>query len=278
MSTDAATSHQIRDGWERLAARFDEHTTPLTMAFAEQLLDRVDVGPGVRLLDVACGTGALSIPAARRGAQVLGVDLAPAMIERLAARARAEGLDALEPRVMDGTALDFADATFDVAVSLNGVSLFPDVDAGLAEIARVLQPGGRALVAAFGSPHTVEFLGYFLAALQVAVPGFTPPPTDPPPPPFQLADPHVFRQRLTAAGLRDVAVEPVTWEMPFASAAHFWDVVTSSNPLGAALVADLTDQQRADTRQVADGMLRERSHGRPRCVLTAEMNVGLGHH
>lgn len=276
MSTDAVTTHQIRDGWERLAARFDEHTTPLTMAFATQLLDRGDVGPGVRLLDVACGSGALSIPAARRGAEVVGVDIAPAMVERLAARARAEGLATLEARVMDGTALDLPAATFDVAVSLNGVSLFPDVDGGLAEMARVLQPCGRALVAAFGSPRKVEFLGYFLAALQAAVPGFTPPPTDPPPPPFQLADPNVFRQRLTAAGLRDVTVEPVTWEMPFASAAHFWDVVTSSNPIGAALVADLTDQQRADTRQVAEGMLRERSQGRPQAVLTAEMNVGLG--
>lgn len=276
MSTDAATSHEIRDGWDRLAARFDEHTTPLTMAFAAQLLDRLDIGPEVRMLDVACGSGALSIPAARRGAQVIGVDLAPAMIERLAARARAEGLDTVEARVMDGTALSFADATFDVAVSLNGVSLFPDVDGGLAEMARVLEPGGRAQVAAFGSPDTVEFLGYFLAALQAAVPGFTPPSTDPPPPPFQMADPQTFRQRLTAAGLRDVTVEPVTWEMPFASAAHFWDVVTNSNPLGAALVADLTDQQRADARQVADGMLRERSQGRPEATLTAEMNVGLG--
>lgn len=276
MSTDAAPTDQIRDGWERLAARFDEHTTPLTMAFAEQLLGRVDVGPGVRMLDVACGSGAVSIPAARRGAEVIGVDLAPTMIDRLAARARDEELDTLQARVMDGTALAFADATFDVAVSLNGVSLFPDVDRGLAEMTRVLEPGGRALVAAFGSPDTVEFLGYFLAALQAAVPGFTPPPTDPPPPPFQLADPQTFRQRLVEAGWRDVTVEPLTWEMPFESATHFWDVVTHSNPLGAALVADLTEPQRADVRQVAEGMLRERSQGRPEATLTAEMNVGLG--
>lgn len=276
MSTDAATSHRVRGGWQRIAARFDEHTTPLTMAFAEQLLDRVDVGPGVRVLDVAAGSGALGIPAARRGAEVIGVDIAPAMIDRLAARARDERLDTLEGRVMDGTALAFPDGTFHVAVSLNGVSLFSDVDRGLAEMARVLQPGGRALVAAFGSPDTVEFLSYFLAALQAAVPGFTPPPTDPPPPPFQMADPRTFRQRLVEAGLRDVTVEPATWEMPFESAAHFWDVVTSSNPLGAALVADLTDQQRADVRRVADGMLRERSQGRPEATLTAEMNVGLG--
>ncbi len=163
-----------------------------------------------------------------------------------------------------------------MAVSLNGVSLFPDVDRGLAEMTRVLEPGGRALVAAFGSPDTVEFLGYFLAALQAAVPGFTPPPTDPPPPPFQLADPQTFRQRLVEAGWRDVTVEPLTWEMPFESATHFWDVVTNSNPLGAALVADLTEPQRADVRQVAEGMLRERSQGRPEATLTAEMNVGLG--
>lgn len=276
MSTDAAPPRAVRDGWDRIASGFDQHTTPLTMAFAEQLLDRVDVDPGVRLLDVAAGSGALGIPAARRGAAVVGVDIAPAMIERLAARARDEGLSTLEARVMDGTALDFADATFDVVVSLNGVSLFPDVDRGLAEMARVLRPGGRALVAAFGSPSTVEFLGYFLAALQAAVPGFTPPPADPPPPPFQMADPDVLRRRLAEAGLHGVTVEPVTWEMPFESATHFWNVVTSSNPIGAALVADLTERQRTDVQQVAEGMLRERSQGRPRAILTTEMNIGLG--
>lgn len=276
MTAQTPTTEQVRQGWEGIAVGFDEHVTPQSIGFAEDVLARVRLGPGVRFLDVAAGTGALSIPAARRGAQVVAVDLAPIMVERLEARARAEGLSNLEASVMDGTALDLPDASFDVVASLNGISLFPDLEAGLRELVRVLEPGGRGLIAAFGSPRKAEFLGWFLGALQAAVPDFAPPPMDPPPLPFQVADPEVLRQRMTDAGLGEVTVEPVTWHMPFRSADHFWHLVTSSNPIGAALVAELTAEQRDDVRRVLDGMLRERSGGRPGATLTAEMNIALG--
>lgn len=276
MSAQAPTTEQVREGWDRIAPGFDEHVTPVTLGFAETILDRLQLGPDMRFLDIGAGTGGLSIPAARLGVEVVAVDIAPTMIERLNARARREGLSNLEGRVMDGTALDLDDGSFDVAASLNGVSLFPDLEAGLRELVRVLQPGGRGLVAAFGAPQRVEFLGWFLGALQAAVPGFAPLPMDPPPPPFQLAAREVLRQRLTEAGLGGVTVETVTWHMPFRSADHFWEVVTSSNPIGAALVADLTGEQQTGVRQVLDGMLRERSGGHPGATLTAEMNIGLG--
>lgn len=276
MSTQVPTAAQVRDGWDRIAPGFDEHVTPVTTGFAEDVLDRLQLGPDVRFLDIGAGTGALSMPAARRGAEVVAVDIAPAMIERLNARARSEGLSNLEGRVMDGTDLDLADGSFDVVASLNGVSLFPDLEAGLRELVRVLKPGGSGLIAAFGAPRRVEFVGWFLGALRAAVPGFTPLPMDPPPPPFQLADREVFRGRLTDAGLGAVTVETATWPMPFRSASHFWDVATSSNPIGGALVADLTAEQQAEVRQVLEGMLRERSGGQPGATLTAEMNLGLG--
>ena len=88
------------------------------------MLGRAGLRPGERLLDVAAGTGALGLPAARFGAQVLATDIAPAMIERLEARARAEGLTNIEARVMDGHALELEDDTFDVSASQLGVSLF----------------------------------------------------------------------------------------------------------------------------------------------------------
>lgn len=276
MSTPTPAQAPGRDAWEAIAPAFDQLVTPLNLRYGEMIVDRLGVQPGTRLLDVAAGSGAVSIPAARRGAEVLAVDLAPTMIERLAARARAEGLANLAGRVMDGTALTLGDGSVDVAASLHGVSTFPDLDGGLREMVRVTRGGGTVLVAAFGALAKAEFLGFVVNAIRAAVPGFAGPPMDPPPLPFQLASPDRFRQALTAAGLSDVVIESVTWDMPFRSGAHLWDAVAASNPIGARLVGSLSAPQAADARQVLDGLLRERSGGEPGAVLHVEVNLGSG--
>jgi ubiquinone/menaquinone biosynthesis C-methylase UbiE len=271
-----AVQEEMQSAWDSIAAGYDEVATPLATRLAEDALRLVDVGPGTRFLDVAAGSGALSIPAARLGGQVLATDISPAMIERLQAHARDEGLSNLEGRVMDGHALELQDDTFDVSGSVNGVSLFPDLARGLRELVRVSRPGGQVLIVAQGPPHKAEFLGFFLSAMRACVPGFTGPPMDPPLLPFQLADPNRLRQELSDAGLADVRVQTSTWQMEFSSAAHFWDVVTNSNPIGQAMVATLPEEQRTDVKKVLDGMLGERSGGGPTAVLATEVNVGIG--
>lgn len=275
MTVLTPTLEQIQYAWNAIAPRYDEFTTPMNQLFAEEALLRVDLGPGVRILDVACGSGALAIPAARRGARVMAVDLAPAMIKRLIARACAERLPAVTGRVMNGESLEFPDDTFDVTASQNGISLFSDLKAGLREAVRVTKPGGAVLIIAFGSPHRAEFIGFLLGALRAAVPGFTPP-INPPSLPFQLADPDRFSRELAEAGLTDVRVETTTWEMTCRSAEHLWDVVTASNPAAEKLADPLAGEQQTEVKRVIDGMLRERSGGMPEAVLTNEMNVGLG--
>lgn len=275
MTTQAPTTEQARDVWDTLAPGFDLFTTPeWSMPFGEQALRRVDLRPGIRFLDVACGSGALAIPAARRGASVVAVDIAPAMIERLTARARAQGLSNIEGRVMNGEALALPDDAFDVAASQNGVSGLPDLKGALQEIVRVTRPGGRVLIVAFGAPQKAECLRFLLGALQASIPGFTPLPMDAPP--FRLASPSKFRQELADAGLTDVQLDTVTWEMTFASASHFWNVVTSGHPIAVQLISGLTNEQRTEVQQVLDGMFRERSGGERKAVIHTEMNIGIG--
>jgi ubiquinone/menaquinone biosynthesis C-methylase UbiE len=230
----------------------------------------------MRFLDVASGSGALSLPGARLGAQVLAVDLTPGMIERLQARARQEGLSNLEGRVMDGHALELESDTFDIAGSQFGVMLFPDLPRALRELVRVTRPGGRVLMVVFGPPGQVEFLTFFTAAMQAVVPDFTGLPMDPPPLPFQVADPEKFHREMTGAGLKDVRVEPGVERLEFRTGKEMWDWVVNSNPIAGAMIADLTDEQRADVQQVLHGMLRERSAGSGPAVLTAAVNIGIG--
>jgi SAM-dependent methyltransferase len=230
----------------------------------------------MRFLDVAAGSGALSIPAARLGAQVLATDQSPAMLERLRARARKEGLE-VETRVMDGHALELDDDSFDMAGSQFGVMLFPDMPKGIREMARVVRPGGRVLMSVYGDPREIEFFGFFVAALRSVRPEFTGPPMDPPPLPFQLQDPARLRQELANAGLKDIHVETITENLEFRSGTQLWDWLTNSNPI-AGMILDALNLTKAETtlvKEALDGMVGERSAGNG-AILTNPINIGIG--
>jgi SAM-dependent methyltransferase len=122
---------------------------------AREFYDRLDVGPGSRLLDVACGGGQLALMAARDGADVTGVDIAANLVARAAARARGEGLAA---RFVEGDAEDlpFEDASFDVVTSLIGAMFAPRPERVAAEMLRVCAPGG---IIAMGNWTALGFVG-----------------------------------------------------------------------------------------------------------------------
>lgn len=112
------------------------------MPASELLVGAVDVRAGERVLDVACGSGNAALVAARRNADVTGIDYVPALIERARARARAEGTS-IDFREADAQALPFEDASFDVALSVFGVMFAPDQARAAGELLRVVRPGGR---------------------------------------------------------------------------------------------------------------------------------------
>src|SRR5580765_4061654 len=109
------------------------------------LVNRLGIQPGMKVLDVACGTGNSAIPAARLGADVIGVDIAPNLLEQARARAAAEGLEA---RFQEGDAekLEFPDASFDLVVSIYGAMFAPRPELVVSEFKRVTKPGGRIVM------------------------------------------------------------------------------------------------------------------------------------
>jgi len=266
----------IQHAWNSIAAGYDEFVTPTHMWLSNEALRHVDLRPEMRFLDVAAGSGALSLAAARRGAQVLGTDISPGMIEHLNDNASTHGLTNLSGRVMDGHDLDLDNDSFDCSGSMFGVMLFPDLPRGLSEMARVTKPGGRVLMVTFGSPSKVEFLGFFLTAAKRVVPDFAGIPLDPPPLPFQVSDPAKLEQAMSNAGLDAVRVDTVTETQEFESAAHLWNWLASSNPIGTKLTGSLTPEQAASIRKVLDDMLRERSGGSGPAQLTNPVNIAVG--
>lgn len=279
-SHDAVTIQELeetRASWDRIAAGYDRNVTPTHMWLGNEGLRRAQLRSGMRFLDVAAGNGALSIPAARLGAQVMATDLSPAMLEQLAARARKEGLE-IETRVMDGHALDLDNDSFDMAGSQFGVMLFPDMPKGISEMVRVVKPDGRVLMNVFGNPHEIEFMGFFVAAIQSVRPDFDGPPADPPPLPFQLQDPETLRRELEVAGLRDVVVETITASLEFETGRELWEWLVSSNPIAEGILGDLgiSDDERVVIEQSLERLVRERAGGGESAVLTNPVNIGIG--
>ena len=130
---------------------------------------------------------------------------------------------------MDGHALELDDGSCDVTGSQFGVMLFPDMPRGISELARVVKPGGRVLVTAYGDPHEIEFLGVFVRAVGAVRPGFEGPPMEPVPLPFQLQDPERLRQELTRR-VADVQVETITERYRVPVRRAHWDGLRPQQP------------------------------------------------
>jgi len=267
-----------RAAWDKIAPGYDRTNTPTQMWIADEGLSRAKLRPGMRFLDVAAGSGALSIPAARLGAQVLAIDQSNNMLKHLVTRARREKLK-IETRVMDGHALELKDDSVDMAGSQFGVMLFPNMPHAIREMVRVVKPGGRVLIHAYGDPHMIEFLGFFVDAVQSVRPEFTGPPMDPPPLEFQLADPGRLHSVLCAAGLKDVKVETVVETTTHKTGNDLWDWIVSSNPLAEMILTDLlelTQGERDVVRETLDKMVRERAGDGKAALLTNPVNIGIG--
>jgi ubiquinone/menaquinone biosynthesis C-methylase UbiE len=266
-----------RVAWDAIAPGYDRTNTPTQMWLGEQGLGRVGLRPGMRFLDVAAGSGALSIPASRLGATVLAIDQSPRMLELLRARATSEGL-AIETRVMDGHALDLDDGSFDIAGSQFGVMLFPDMPKGIREMTRVVRPGGRVLMSAYADPHRIDFLGFLVTAVQSVRPAFTGPPMDPPPLPFQLQDPERLRMELANAGLTEITVETITETTAFQTGVELWEWLIWSNPIVESVLGSLqlTTEERVLIQTALEKLVRKRAGSAGAARLTNPVNIGIG--
>jgi demethylmenaquinone methyltransferase/2-methoxy-6-polyprenyl-1,4-benzoquinol methylase len=131
----------VRSMFDRISPVYDAMNRTMT-AGLDQRWRRATVAavvhPGDRVLDACCGTGDLAIAAARAGARVTGVDFSERMLER--ARRKAPEVEWVQG---DALALPFSDGSFDAATVGFGVRNLDDLEAGLAELRRVLRPGGR---------------------------------------------------------------------------------------------------------------------------------------
>jgi SAM-dependent methyltransferase len=201
----------------RAAATYDEVGVEFFRTFGAELVRRAGIRPGGIVLDAGAGRGAVAFPAARAGARVVAVDLAPEMVELLAADASRLGLD-VDARVMDAENPDLPAGSFDAVLGSMVIFMLGDPPAALRRYRELLRPGGRVGVTIFGG-YSDEWkpLGGILDAAS-PVRGDRAPSRDGP-----VSTPARLEETLRAAGFADVTTEVVPHEVVFASAAQWWD-------------------------------------------------------
>jgi demethylmenaquinone methyltransferase/2-methoxy-6-polyprenyl-1,4-benzoquinol methylase len=156
--------------FDRVAGVYDALNTVMSAGlhhrWRARAVDLAQVGPGSRVLDVATGTGDLAIELARRVApqgEVVGSDFSEGMLDRARAKAAADGLGAsMRFEWADALALPYPDDRFDAATVGFGARNFSDLQRGLAEMARVVRPGGRVVVLEITTPTRAP-LSHFYA-------------------------------------------------------------------------------------------------------------------
>jgi SAM-dependent methyltransferase len=143
--------------------------------YAEAFVEGLDIQPGMQVLDVACGTGNLAVPAARKGARVTGVDIAANLLAQARTRAKGEGLD-ISFEEGDAEKLAFPDAQFDLVMTMFGAMFAPDPERVASELARVCRHGGRIAMANW-TPEGFTGKMFRLASRHVPPPVELPAPT-----------------------------------------------------------------------------------------------------
>ena len=241
-----ATWEAVAPGWEAARARVFEAFRPVS----EWLVERVAPQPGQTVLELAAGPGETGFLAAERlgpSGTLLSTDISASMVEAARRGAAARGLTQVECRVMDAQAIDLPDDGVDGVLSRLGFMLMPDPDRAVAEVRRVLRPGGRLAYAVIGTPPANQWMSLIAMSLMQRghVLG-----GDPfgPGGPFSLADPERNRAMLTGAGFAEVEVTELTGTMAFDSVEDHFELQSRVGGPVATLIASLSASEAAAVR------------------------------
>ncbi len=267
------TPDQIPDGWSRIAEVYENSFESMTSQLAASALEHLQIQAGERVLDVATGPGVFALGAAERGGKVLATDFASGMIERLQKRIDDNRIDSIETRVMDGQSLSLDDASFDVSASIVGVIFFPDIAKGVAELKRVLRPGGRCAIVCWGAMEKFQMFQYLRRSIEKAVPDFEMPSTTPVW--ARLLGDEALATALQSAGFKNVQVNTIIAQHQVASPEAYWNNFTSSAPPLESLFNMLGEANTERVGQVFAELITQDAGGSTPS-LSAEACVGTG--
>jgi len=229
---------------------YDDPANAYWDRYGRRTVDRLVLRPGMRVLDVCCGSGASALPAAEAVApdgQVLGVDLAEKLLALARAKAQQRGLTNIEFRTGDMLDLGLSEAGFDAVVCVFGIFFVPDIPAAVRELWRFVAPGGALAITTWG-PRFVEPMGTaFWNAVREEQPdlyrGFNP--WD------RITEPQALSALFADAGLPAPSVIPESGSQPLRSPEDWWTIALGMGFRATVDALDPEARQRARQANLA---------------------------
>lgn len=262
------------ENWNLASKGYAEKVAPQIMEpFAEEFVQHLEVDNTSNVLEVAAGSGALTLTLAKAANSLLATDFSPGMLEILKLRVQDAGQSNVTFALMDGQALQLEENRMDAAACSFGLMLFPDRHKAFSELNRVVKPGGKALVTTWTMPDQFEALGMFMSSIQQAFPDMPKP--DAPPPVLSLADPDKFRSEMESAGFREVEIHQATRQATLDNFDQLWSMLT----IGAPPIRKLIEQVGStgmDRIKLEMAKLSESKFGKGPVTLNNTANVGVG--
>ena len=255
-STTAGTELKTRHRAMWASGDYPSMVETFLLPLGPRLVEACGIGPGMRILDVAAGTGNASIPAAQRGAPVTASDLTPELFEAGRRRAGAEGVE-LDWVEADAEQLPFDDESFDVVMSSIGAMFAPHHQDVADELVRVCRPGGTIGLLSW----TPE--GMLGALFRTMGPFAPPPPPGAQPPPLWGSEDHLhelFGDRVEWQSMRRDVLEITAFEHPRDYGEHFRN---RYGPTIAAVANARKDGREAELREALDRFCDEWNRGTP---------------
>jgi SAM-dependent methyltransferase len=259
--------------WDDHVAVYESVFEPLTTAFGRRALDLLAVPAGHRIIDIGAGSGGVALLAQSRDIDVVAIDASERMVERIRARADAVGdrPGRIRAEIMDGTALTLPDDSFDAAISVFGVVLFPDAELGVREMMRVVRPAAPVAVVTWTETERYELAARLLDAI-AAVRGPQPPPGSLPAQ-LRFREPAALRNLLASAGLNVKSITRLEQQWKLPSAAWVAQNITFA-PGMSAMIQGLSDDRGAVMQHFVSTLERDQGHGE--ITLSAVAQVGIG--
>ncbi len=239
-------NREQREFWDSAAPGWKQMWSMLERAgqhVSDRLVELARIGPGDRVLDIATGSGEPGLTAARKvgtGGLVVATDQSAAMLNLARERAAAAGLHNVQFVATGAEELAVGESGFDAALCRWGLMFVGDLDAAVRRIAQLLAPGGRLATAVWGPADKVPMISLGDDAVRELAK--LPPPPPGAPGPLKLADTGPLERALTAAGFKEVRVDPINVRFEFASPQAFAEQRRAVSTPFRAMLAKLPNE------------------------------------
>jgi ubiquinone/menaquinone biosynthesis C-methylase UbiE len=243
MSTLDEAKQKAATTYNAASDYFDHRANTFWERYGRRTVERLQLAPGSRVLDVCCGSGASAIPAAKivgPGGSVVGVDLAENLLELARTKARQLGIDNARFQSGDMTNLTFESQKFDAVICVFGIFFVPEMEVALQELKRVLKTGGALAITTWGPRLFEPVNSVFWNSVREVRPdlhkSFNP--WD------RISEPDDLRSLLNAAGFTNAEIVAESGSQPVNSPDDWWAMVRGSGYRGTIDQLSVADRER----------------------------------